>query len=230
MEIRFRLAGLRRGLIGLLALLVCLGFWAEVVDEFSPTEDPWGLVSFFGLSYERNLPTWVASLALVACAAALAAIARATRQAGGPRVGHWRGLAAAFAWISLDEFVGIHEEMSNWFDYGGVLYFSWVIPASVLVVLFGAAYLRFLGDLPRHFRRRFVLAGALYVGGALLMELPLGYWTDVAGHSNLVYGMIDLVEESLELAGTFLFLYTLVEYLTTPGGALRLTRADGDAS
>ncbi len=35
-----------------------------------------------------------------------------------------------FLYISLDEFISIHEEMSNWFDYDGVLYCGWVIPAS----------------------------------------------------------------------------------------------------
>ena len=45
------------------------------------------------------------------------------------------------------------------------------------------------------------------------MELPLGYWTDQHGQENLMYGMIDLVEESLEIIGVSLFLYTLLEHL-----------------
>ena len=45
------------------------------------------------------------------------------------------------------------------------------------------------------------------------MELPLGYWTERHGNDNLVYALIDLVEESLELLGVSLFLVALVEYL-----------------
>ena len=46
-----------------------------------------------------------------------------------------------------------------------------------------------------------------------MMELPLGYWTDLKGKENLTYGMIDLVEESLEIVGVSIFLYILLEYL-----------------
>ena len=43
---------------------------------------------------------------------------------------YWWGLIVVFLYIALDEFVSIHEEMSTWFTYDGVLYFGWVIPAS----------------------------------------------------------------------------------------------------
>ena len=77
---------------------------------------------------------------------------------------------------SLDEFISIHEWASQWFDLGGVLYFSWVIPAAVLVALLGLAYLPFLAHMQPQVRKRFLLAATVYVGGALGMELPLGYW------------------------------------------------------
>ncbi len=54
------------------------------------------------------------------------------------------------------------------------------------------------------------------------MELPLGYWTDVAGSHNFVYAMIDLVEESMELIGVSVFLYSLVEYLIRPSDVVRI--------
>ena len=91
----------------------------------------------------------------------------------------------------------------------GVLFFSWVIPASVVVGALGLAFARFLGRLDAIDRRRFVIAGALYVGGALAMELPLGWWTEREGDDNLVYGMLDWVEETLELAGATFFLVAL---------------------
>lgn len=80
------------------------------------------------------------------------------------------------------------------------------------MTVFGLAFLGFLSHLPRDTRRRFVLAGSLYVSGALVMELPLGYWTDIAGSHNLTYALIDWVEESLEIAGLSIFAYSLVRY------------------
>ena len=171
------------------------------------------VLEFLSLSYERNLPTWYASGLLLCCALALAAIARHAALTGAPRRRHWWGLAAAFLYLSMDESVGLHEHLSDWVHLHGVLYFSWVVPAGVAVLALALAYLPFLAHLPVRPRRQFLVAGALYVTGALGMELPLGYWTELHGNDNLVYALIDLVEESLELLGASLFLAALVEYL-----------------
>ena len=72
-------------------------------------------------------------------------------------------------------------------------------------------------------RKRFLVAATVYVGGALGMELPLGYWTDLHGDENFVYSMIDLVEESMEMIGASLFLYALADLLSGTSGELRLS-------
>ena len=82
--------------------------------------------------------------------------------------------------------------------------------------------LGFLRQLPQLARRRFVIAGCLYVGGALGIELVLGYWTDLHGTSNVVYAFIDLVEESMEMMGAAFFLYSLLDHLGGYGDCLRL--------
>lgn len=84
-----------------------------------------------------------------------------------------------------------------------------MIPAGAIVLALGLAYLPFVRALAPLTRTRFALAGTIYVGGALLMELPLGWWTSVHGDDNLGYGLIDWVEESMELAGASLFLLAL---------------------
>ena len=65
------------------------------------------------------------------------------------------------------------------------------------------------------------------MGGALGIELPLGYWTDVAGDTNMVYALIDLVEESMELLGVSLFLCALVGYLGGDAGRIEIQIDDG---
>ena len=90
------------------------------------------------------------------------------------------------------------------------------------MAILGVAYLGSLSHLPTRVRNQFVLAGAIYVGGALGKELPLGYWTDLRGDQNLVYGLIDLVEESMEMIGASLFLCSLAELLFSRAGELRL--------
>lgn len=228
MRIALPLCALKRLLLATWAFFVVAGFFAEmwryVFDERTP------LSRFFSLSHEQNAPTWYASCLLLLCALNLALIALAKTRDKARYAAHWWFLAGVFAYISLDETAEIHESASTGFDFSGFLYFGWVIPATVVVTVIGSCYLRFLSHLPRSTRWRFVAAGAIYVGGALGVEFLLGYWTDLAGRQNLTYGLIDLVQESMELAGVSLFLCSLVEYLAGPSGQLQLVFSDGQES
>ncbi|RKH07771.1 hypothetical protein D7V97_21010 [Corallococcus sp. CA053C] len=204
---------LRRWLLAMAGVLTALGVGVEVAASVLGTRKLEPLVEFLSLSYERNLPTWYASGLLLACAAVLGGIARAAGLTHDPTRRHWWALAGMFAYISLDESVGLHEHLGGLLSLSGVLYFTWVVPAAVVVVVGGIAFLPFLARLPSRRRVQFIVAGVLYVGGALIMELPLGWWTERHGNDNLMYALIDHLEEALELVGASLFLSALVEEL-----------------
>jgi hypothetical protein len=121
--------------------------------------------------------------------------------------------------MSLDEVIGLHEQLGPLLRLSGVLYFSWVVPAAAVVVTLAAVYLPFLGRLTPWARKRFVIAAIVYLTGAVLLELPLGYWTERHGNDNAVYALIDFVEESLEILGASLFLAALLQYLDAPAGS-----------
>jgi hypothetical protein len=224
MQITLARARLQIALFASMAAVASAGLAVEVLKPILKLKSRSGVVPLLSLSYEQNVPTWYTSCLLFACALTLAVIAVGARRAGG-FVKHWWGLAAAFLYISLDEVVQLHEAASSWLDLGGVLYFSWVIPAAVVVAAFAVAYLRFLAHLPRGTRNRFLLSGGIYVTGALVLELPLGYWTEQAGSNNLVYGLIDFVEESMEMLGVNLFLLSLVDYLGVQGWTIGFSQA-----
>jgi hypothetical protein len=192
-----------RGLAGAALGLSIAGLCAELGDFLLGW--PERAVELFGLSYENNVPTWGASSLLLLASAALSVSAE---RAQSHRAGWW-ALAALFAFFSLDEAIEIHEQLGGLVRGHGILYFSWVIPAAVIVGTLGALFVPFLRHLDPIDRQRFVTAGALYVGGALVMELPLGFWAERAGDDNLTYGLIDWVEESLELAGVTFFVLAL---------------------
>ncbi|QQR43450.1 hypothetical protein JKA73_31165 [Myxococcus xanthus] len=204
---------LRRWLLAVASLLTLLGAGVEVAYYALDVRGLEPFVAFLSLSYERNLPTWYASALLLSCALVLAGISHVAGQGREQGWRHWRALAGAFAYISLDESVGLHEHLGGRLSLGGVLFFTWVVPGAILVLLCGLAFLPFLARLQPRRRRQFILAGVLYVGGALVMELPLGWWTEQHGNDNLVYALIDHVEEALELIGASLFLAALAEEL-----------------
>lgn len=231
MQIEFRANTLRRLLVGIIGFLMIAGLIVEITDEGLHMEDVYGIEEFLSLSDEANLPTWFSSLVLFSCAAALALIATGKGQTNAPFVKHWWGLCAAFTYISLDEAVTLHEELNAIFQFDvGILHFGWVIPAGAIVAAFGLAYLKFLQHLPVPTRNRFILAGGLYVGGALGVELILGYWTDRAGDQNLIYGLIDLVEESMEMMGASFFFYTLIGVLAEPSGTISIRVAKAESN
>jgi len=212
---------LTRRVLFVAAALVCLlGLISELLHYGAGLS--WHFLGLFSLSLEGNLPTWYSSLLLFACGITLHAVAAGARQQSAPFKWRWTLLGCVFMFMSLDEAVELHEQLGTVVKLHGVLYFSWVVPAGVIVLLLGLFYLPFLLHLPARTRWRFLIAGIMYVGGALLLELPLGFWAERAGTENLVYVLIDWVEESLEICGATLFLLSLLEYLAEKHGALQL--------
>lgn len=184
---------IRRGLLYAVAIIAGLGLAAELwAADF--------LVAKLSLSYESNLPTWFSSSVLFACALAAGSIAHSSSHMRG----HWWFIAGLAAWISLDEAAELHEHLGGHFGGTGVLYFDWVIPAAAIVVLLVIAFLPFIRALHPPTRTRLIVAGVVYVSGALIMELPLGWWTEQGGTDTIGYALIDWVEETLEMVGAAL--------------------------
>jgi hypothetical protein len=207
--------GLRRALFGGASMVALFGLVAEWIGHGTLGERAavQKAVAFFSLSYEHNLPSWYASMLLFACAIALGVVARGVSARGEPFARHWWVLAIGFGYMSLDEAVELHEHLGGLLSLHGPLYFSWIVPASAVVLIVLASYARFLRALPSATRWRFVAAGAVYVGGAVGMEIPLGWWTERHGDENFTYALIDWIEETLELLGATWFLVSVLGYL-----------------
>lgn len=189
-----------------------LGLAIELVHTRTHHAVVEALLAKLSLSYEGNVPTWLAASLLLGGALAAAAIApheRTWRR-------HWWGVAAVFAYASLDETAELHEHLGGVVDpageLGGVLHFDWVIPAAAILAALTLVFLPFVRALPATTRNRLVVAGAIFVAGAVGMELPLGWVTERAGTDSLAYALVDWVEETLELVGAALALHTFVRH------------------
>jgi hypothetical protein len=207
---------LRRGLGIAIAVVAMLGLIVELWHLRAHTDLVETLVEMLSLSYEANLPTWFSSSLLLGCALAAGAVA-VDHPAGARWRFHWWALALGFGYASLDEAVEIHEHLGGTFETTGVLYYDWVIPAAVIVAVLAALFLPFIRALPQVTRRALLIAAVVYLGGALGMELPLGWWTEHAGKNNIGYALIDWVEEILEMIGASLAVVALVEHRRTVG-------------
>lgn len=202
-------ARVRWPLSALVAVLCTVGLGVELWHAFAPSTFSDALLPRFSLSFEGNVPTWLSSALLLACALTSADIASSPTI---HRPNTWWGAAAAFMWASLDETAEIHESLGGVFRTGGVLYFDWVIPAALALLGLAFMFWPWFRALPRATRRRLATAWCVYFTGALLMELPLGWWTERAGADSLGYALLDWVEEALEFVGIVMMLLALLAH------------------
>jgi hypothetical protein len=185
-----------------------------------------GLVDAFYVDLEANVPAWFSSVLLGMAAALLTVIACIKLQQWAPYALHWGALAILFLALSADEIAGFHElpidPMRRAFNTRGLLYYGWVVPGALFVLGVGAAMIGFLRHLPRDTRRRMMLAGCVYVGGALGVEMLSGAQADAAGEENFTYALIVTLEEALEMLGIVLFLYAIIDHIHQHLGGLQV--------
>lgn len=168
------------------------------------------------LDSEHCLGAWYESSLMLAAAVLLFVIGTGERRRHDRRH-HWLALALVFVALSIDESVSLHEvliePLRGALGTGGFLYFAWVLPGSLVVLVCGLAFVPFLLSLPRPLAARIAAGGALFVGGALGMELVGGYLVATQGWRSTGYIAAAIVEEGLELIGLTVFFNALVDHL-----------------
>jgi hypothetical protein len=183
-------------------------------------------VEVFNVNRESSIPTWYSSGLLLFCATLLAVIALAVRQNKDRSQRHWFGLSLIFLYLSFDEAAAIHETLTTplqeSLSSGGYFYFAWVFVGIVFVGVVGILYLKFLWSLPNRTRLLFVLAGLVYIGGALGVEVISANQWYINDGISLKYSAIATVEETFEMLGATLFIYALIRYLSEYVGELTI--------
>src|SRR5690606_14835132 len=104
--------------------------------------------------------------------------------------------------------------------------FSWAIPGAVVAAGVGGIYLGFLFALPRRTAVMFVLGGAIYLGGAVGIELLTEPFLENDALDTLPYNIWTAVEEGMEMGGVLIFLDALLGHVARDGEAIWL-RIDG---
>ncbi|GAA4731478.1 hypothetical protein GCM10023328_08210 [Modestobacter marinus] len=176
-----------------------------------------GLLDLLSVNREGNLPTWFSSALLLSAAAAVAGVGAWAHRVRDRWRWHWTVLAAVFGYLSVDELVRLHEranhQVGKVVEPTGVFTFGWWLLAAPLVLLFAAAYVRFLRGLPGRIGLLMVVAGTLYVGGAIGMEMVGSWLADDRGTLlSTPYVLATTAEEVFEMLGVVVFLYAVTTY------------------
>lgn len=166
---------------------------------------------------ELNAPAFFSALLLL-LASALSGLIFYFKRGNGERLtAPWAVLAAGFAVMTFDELVAAHERLIEPMrellgDGLGVFYFAWVVPAIGLIFGLGLYFAKFLIKLPPATRAGFIVGAALFLGGAIGVEMLGGRHAEVFGKENLPYVIFTTCEEALEMSGVIVFLRTAAQY------------------
>lgn len=126
----------------------------------------------------------------------------------------WIGLSVLFTYASMDEAIMIHEMMDRpvreYFGTSGYLTIAWIIPGAFIALLIGIGYVTFLWSLTFRIAGLFFAGGVVFLCGAILMEIPGGYYYEKYGFASWHYIATYAIEETLEMLGVIIFLYGLL--------------------
>ena len=178
-----------------------------------------GLVPAFHMDQEGNPPAWFASILLFLSGLCLALVGAAQRKLREPTKAWW-ALSLIFFFLSLDEATSLHERFgtglaSIFGATGRFLHYGWVPLYGALGVVLLVIFVPFLKRLPRQCQNLMVLAGVLFVSGALGFELlgSLVWAEEIQVDLLWRYYALAGVEETLELIGSSLFIYSLLVFM-----------------
>jgi hypothetical protein len=177
-----------------------------------------GFVRLFYVDAEGNIPSFFSAMLLFLASLLLAFITVLKRSTGDSYRYHWGMLALLLLFMAVDEAVGLHE-MSNragWSIAGhqGIFHYGWVIFGIALTGVVTLAFLKFFLSLPPLTQVQFFRAAAVFMGGALGMEILGGYYAGShGGEQSFQFSMFVTVEEGLEMVGVVVFINALLTYL-----------------
>ena len=209
--------GVLRLLLAIIAILL-VGHALVTVAEFGFGRDHvFGLRALLDFDGEANAPAWFSSLLLLLGSVLLTVVAHERRAIGDRFFAHWVVLALIFLFLALDEATAVHEKlidpMRDALGTGGVLLHAWVIPYALGLTLLLVVYLPFLRALPVRTLRLVLAAGAVYLAGAVGLEMVGGYLWDRMPIRGVPIIAVMAIEETLEMGGTALFVYGILDHL-----------------
>lgn len=209
-------------------ILAALSILGQLYRNYVRLVNPnlFGVVPLLDVGQDQSIPAWFSAFLLLSCSVLLAVISVAVKNAGGRYVNRWRILAIIFLYLSVDEGASIHEKMGHatrfvlkklGSDLDGP---AWVIPGVALVLIFALAYLRFVFHLPARLRFLVLVAGVVYVGSTMGLEVFYSFYASlvppVREMTTLqLVGRVLIIttEELFEMFGIIVLIYALLSYL-----------------
>lgn len=206
-----------KGLYTLTTLFVVLSLSGQVYRYYFNNGEERYLTRMLNLDDEINFPTYFSSLLLLCSSTIFLLVAVVKRKLKDKFSLNWFMLGFIFLFMSMDEILSLHEQFSSpirsVMHTSGIFYFAWLVPAIISLLVFIVFNIKFFFTLPRNFQRLFFTSSIIYVFGAFGMEMFGGKFLSTYGQNNFSYAFITTIEETLELSGLILLIYTLLLFI-----------------
>lgn len=187
------------------------------------------VTEYFDVGIEHNIPTIYSTTQLIFAGFCSLLVSKVCRFLCLRDQSYWLVLGLVLIFLGIDEGATIHEMIGSHFhdrfERGGYLYWLWVVPYGVLTAWFAAAYFPFLMRLPNKTRLGLILSGAIFVGGAIGVEMISAAEYEAAkeaGVRSLKYYLLYSLEEFMEMFGIALFIYYVLDYLASLTSSIEL--------
>lgn len=212
--------------------LLLLGHIAAFIENYvrhAYSRTAKNIIRWFDFNLENNVPTWFSVLILAFAAILLLVIYLHKKNIGSKDALYWLMLGFIFIFLSMDESVGVHEEVAEILrpklgdNASSIFHWAWVIPYGIAVIAFGLYFLRFVLSLPKQTRNLFILSGAMFLTGALGLEFIEGYLYVHYGLDHIYNRILYCIEELCEMGGVTLFIYALLNYMETNKVSINIT-------
>lgn len=199
----------------LLSSLFLTGLCANYLRWSLHYETAMGFIPLFDLDGEYNLPA-LFSVGLIASNAVLLSFVARHKAVATKDRKYWRAFSFLFAYLAMDEFAGLHERLGgivhrlapHLLPFGSTRF--WIAPMGLLLVFFTVYFFRFFWSLPAKIKVNFLVAGLVYVTGAVGIELLGDVYMWNRSQADFTYGLLSCFEELGEMLGMFLFLRQLL--------------------
>jgi len=196
----------------LIALGVTASFLYDVVDR---PQDWW--FRFVDVNGEANLPSWYSVVLLAGTALLLVAISQVRREKALGKAKDWMLLSWFVVAMSLDEMASIHEAVGGQVDrhvalplIGG---YGWIVPGGIIAAVAGLVGWRVVHSLPTSARRELATAAAVFLVGALALEVVEAIITGQSGGFGAAAKLTTGAQELFEMWGVVLAIGALIREL-----------------
>ena len=212
------------------AVVLLLGYGTELYAAMRGMFSVDLQFQLFRLDSEANIPSAFSAGILFAVAVQMFTASKRERALHLRTALAWSFLGVIFIYLGIDEIFSLHEiflDSSFLPRFDAFFHFRWVILGIILVATVATVFFPFLLRLPRITAIRLFIAGAVYVSGALGLEMIGGYLAETFGQRSVPYVIETLLEESLENIGIVLAFRCLILHLAVvlpppPPGAVQL--------